>query len=54
MRNTRKSQCVGNFIGVECLNVVLFCDNTNGVGISKSVSHPSPLARALKKPLNIA
>ena len=43
MRNTRKSQCVGNFVGIECLNVVLFGDNTNGVGITKSVSHPSPL-----------
>ena len=37
MRNTRKSQCVGNFVGIECLNVVLFCDNTNGVGITKVV-----------------
>lgn len=36
MRNTRKSQCVGNFVGIECLNVVLFGDNTNGVGITKS------------------
>ena len=43
MRNTRKSQCVGNFVGIECLNVVFFGDNTNGVGITKSVSHPSPL-----------
>lgn len=37
MRNTRKSQCVGNFVGIECLNVVLFGDNTNGVGITKVV-----------------
>ena len=47
MRNTRKSQCVGNFVGIECLNVVLFCDNTNGVGITKSVSHPSPLVAGI-------
>ena len=37
MRNTRKSQCIRNFVGIECLNVVLFCDNTNGVGITKVV-----------------
>lgn len=37
MRNTRKSQCVGNFVGIECLNVVFFGDNTNGVGINKVV-----------------
>ena len=37
MRNTRKSQWVGNFVGIECLNVVLFGDNTNGVGITKVV-----------------
>ena len=43
MRNTRKSQCIGNFVGIECLNMVFFGDNTNGVGITKSVSHPSPL-----------
>ena len=43
MRNTRKSQWVGNFVGIECLNVVFFGDNTNGVGITKSVSHHLPL-----------
>ena len=37
MRNTRKSQCVGNFVGIECSNVVFFGDNTNGVGINKVV-----------------
>ena len=37
MRNTRKSQWVGNFVGIECLNVVFFGDNTNGVGITKVV-----------------
>ena len=47
MRNARKSQCIGNFVGVECLNVVLFCDNTNGMGISKSVSQPLPLAAGI-------
>ena len=47
MRNTRKSQCVGNFVGIECLNVVLFGDNTNGVGITKSVSHPWPLVAGI-------
>ena len=47
MRNTRKSQCVGNFVGIECLNVVLFGDNTNGVGITKSVSHHLPLVAGI-------
>ena len=47
MRNTRKSQCVGNFVGIECLNVVFFGDNTNGVGITKSVSHPWPLVAGI-------
>ena len=37
MRNARKSQCIGNFVGIECSNVVLFGDNTNGVGITKVV-----------------
>mgnify|MGYP003517791942 CR=1 FL=1 len=37
MRNARKSQWVGNFVGIECLNVVLFGDNTNGVGITTVV-----------------
>lgn len=36
MRNARKSQCIGNFVGIECSNVVFFGDNTNGVGITKS------------------
>ena len=47
MRNTRKSQCVGNFVGIKCLNVVFFGDNTNGVGISKSVSHHLPLVAGI-------
>ena len=47
MRNARKSQCIGNFVGIECLNVVFFGDNTNGVGITKSVSHPSPLVAGI-------
>lgn len=37
MRNARKSQCIGNFVGIECSNVVFFGDNTNGVGINKVV-----------------
>ena len=37
MRNAIKSQCIGNYVGIECLNVVLFGDNTNGVGITKVV-----------------
>lgn len=37
MRNARKSQCIGNFVGIECSNVVFFGDNTNGVGITKVV-----------------
>ena len=37
MRNARKSQCIGNFVGIECSNVVFLGDNTNGVGITKVV-----------------
>ena len=47
MRNARKSQYIGNFVGIECLNVVFFGDNTNGVGITKSVSHPWPLVAGI-------